>query len=135
MVWTQFWDMHSGGGTKEDPYDMIYIEAPVDEAEIIFYNRFGHNPNRITCSCCGEDYSIDCNESLEQLTGYHRNCSFSESLKQYTETTNTGKYVYGKYQSLEDYCAQDSVLVIYANQIEDDERHGELPKSGWVWHG
>ena len=35
-VWTQFWDMHSGGTTKEPPYDKIYIEADEDEAYEMF---------------------------------------------------------------------------------------------------
>lgn len=54
---TTFLDMHSGGSRKEE-YGLIAIEAPRDEAELIFYNRFGHNPNRVTCTCCGPDYSI-----------------------------------------------------------------------------
>ena len=29
-MWTLFWDMHSGGGSKEK-WTMIYIEAPEDE--------------------------------------------------------------------------------------------------------
>jgi len=50
-------DMHSGGDLKEK-WQYIYIEAPEEEAKVIFYNRFGHNPNRVTCTCCGKDYSI-----------------------------------------------------------------------------
>lgn len=58
MTWTQFWDMHSGGGLKEEPYNMIYIEAPEDVAKTIFFNKFGHNPERVSCTCCGDDYGI-----------------------------------------------------------------------------
>ena len=72
-MWTQFWDMRSGGGKKEK-WEMIYIEAPAEEAKIIFYNRFGHSPDRVTCTCCGADYSIDEHEDFAQLTGYHRGC-------------------------------------------------------------
>ena len=57
MTWTQFWDMHSGGSLKEQ-WQYIYIEAPEDEARVIFYNRFDHSPDRVTCTCCGEDYSV-----------------------------------------------------------------------------
>lgn len=57
MSWTRFFDMSSGGGSKE-PHEVILIEAPEDEAKVIFYNRFGHNPERISCACCGVDYSI-----------------------------------------------------------------------------
>jgi hypothetical protein len=77
-MWTKFWDMHSGGGTKEK-WEQIYIEAPEEESKIIFYNRFGHNPKRITCTCCGSDYSIEENESLEQASGFHRNCAYDTS--------------------------------------------------------
>lgn len=37
-MWTEFWDMHSGGGQKEK-WAKIYIEAPEEEARVIFYNR------------------------------------------------------------------------------------------------
>lgn len=78
MTWTHFWDMHSGGGLKE-PWHHIYIEAPKEEAKLIFYNHFGHNPERVTCTCCGEDYAINSHESLQQLTGYHRGCWYLET--------------------------------------------------------
>lgn len=73
MTWTQFWDMNSGGGRKEN-WQHIFIEAPRDEATVVFYNRFGHNPERVSCTCCGEDYSIDEGESLALLTAHHRHC-------------------------------------------------------------
>ena len=77
MVWTRFMDMHSGGGAKEAPYEYIYIEAPESEAKTIFYNRFGHNPERVSCACCGEDYSISEEESLEQATAFERGCDYA----------------------------------------------------------
>lgn len=72
-MFVQFWDMHSGGGCKEKPYEQIYIEAESEEeAKRIFYGRFGHNPDRVTCTCCGRDYSISSSESLEDATKYQR---------------------------------------------------------------
>lgn len=56
-TWTQFFDLCSGGSEKER-WGIIYIEAPEDEARVIFYNRFGHSPDRVTCACCGSDYSV-----------------------------------------------------------------------------
>lgn len=159
-MWTQFWDMHSGGGQKEK-WANIYIEAPQDEAKVIFYNRFGHNPERVTCTCCGEDYSISEEESLVQLTGYHRGCKALE-----TPRTKDGKYKepddpwfkahyylepedekkairkgykmspfsgHGAYQTLEEYVKNDGVLVIYAKDIKPEERNGEVPVQGYVW--
>lgn len=57
-MWTRFYDMHSGGDTKED-YQIILIEAKEELAKLIFYNRFGHNPDRVSCTCCGSDYWAD----------------------------------------------------------------------------
>lgn len=159
-MWTQFWDMHSGGGTKEAPYERIYIEAPRDEAEVIFYNRFGHNPNRVSCTCCGEDYSIDEHEDLAQLTGFHRNCRSLEVPRDpktglyqnddpvikrslYLEAGEDPPEGYSiserwssmrqKYLSLEEYEALDEVLIIRADDIKPEERVGIMPEQGYVW--
>ena len=69
MVWTAFFDTHSGGRAKEKA-GIICIEAPIKEAKIIFYNRFGHSPDRITCTCCGPDYSISEHETFEEAAQY-----------------------------------------------------------------
>lgn len=114
MTWTKFWDMHSGGGAKESPHENIYIEASEDEAVAIFYNRFGHDPNRTSCTCCGEDYSISEYESLDKATEYHRE---------------------NRVQTLDEYIQNDDVLVIRADEIHDDERVASIPQSGWVWAG
>ena len=81
MTWTLFWDMHSGGRTKVDPYDKIYIEAPLKEAMAVFYSKFGRDPLHITCSCCGEDYSVDEYQSLERASAYLRNCQWITPIK------------------------------------------------------
>jgi hypothetical protein len=92
-MYTRFMDMHSGGGTKEAPYDKIFIEAPEEEAKVIFYNRFGHSPDRVTCTCCGEDYSITEGESLAELSAYDRNCAYVYFYKDDgTKAEGTGKY-------------------------------------------
>ena len=44
-MWTQFWDMNSGGGQKLE-WKYIYIELPEEEACKVFYNRFDRNPHR-----------------------------------------------------------------------------------------
>jgi hypothetical protein len=79
VPWTQFHDMHSGGGCKEPPYEHIFIEAPEAEAKVIFYNRFGHNPDRVTCTCCGQDYSLTESADLAQATGFERGCKTLET--------------------------------------------------------
>lgn len=59
----------------------IFIEAPESEAKVIFYNRFGRNPDKVTCACCGNDYSTSESESLEQATGYYRNLRWCEDVR------------------------------------------------------
>jgi hypothetical protein len=157
-MWTHFWDMHSGGGTKEEPYNHIFIEAPIAEAKVIFYNRFGHNPERVTCTCCGDDYVISEHESLAQLTGFHRGC---QQLKQvyvngrwnnddpvireqlYQEPgqappagyeLDPNSFMHSRYQPLEAYLQEPDVLVIYAKDIKPEERVGDVPEQGYVWH-
>jgi hypothetical protein len=150
-MWTQFWDMHSGGGNKlwrhadgtvdangswrrtdngDQPVAMIYIEASEGEARAVFYNRFQRNPDRVTCTCCGSDYSLDTQDDLAQITGYHRNCDYDEKSGGYVERPN--KY-HDAVVSLNDYLAQPTVHVIRASEITDDERKADIPAEGYVW--
>jgi hypothetical protein len=156
MAWTEFWDMHSGGGQKTD-WDRIYIEAPEAEARLIFYNRFGHSPERVTCTCCGEDYSISEGLTLEQVSGYHRNCPTlvtprsEDGLYQRPEDPWFEAHYYlepgdiaeaerrgfavehdrfglrpGAYLTVEEYADLDEVLVIAA---------ADIAAQGYVWMG
>ena len=159
-MWTQFWDMHSGGSQKEK-WARIYIEAPEEEAKVIFYNRFGHNPERITCTCCGDDYSIEEKESLEQLSAFHRGCAYAYVNSKGEEVPENeawiigegiqdgyeGKYIetneqkYPRYRfsfqkeylPLDDYKKQPDVLVISKKEITQEERTGDIPEQGYVW--
>lgn len=145
-------DMHSGGGTKEEPFEYIYIEAPQKEAEVVFYNRFGHNPNRVSCTCCGEDYSISESDSIEQATAYERGCDYAYFRPDGTECTKeegwkigkglvdgySSRYVerpnqYGRYQTLEDYIKRKDILFIREQDIKPEERKGTVPYQGYVW--
>lgn len=126
MTWTKFNDMHSGGGQKED-FDCCYIEAPQAQAEVIFYNRFGHSPNRVTCTCCGEDYSVSESENLKQATGYERNCGYDKSG--YIEKARDSR----KFVTLEEYVKKDDVLIIHETEIKPEERIGEVRQQGYVW--
>lgn len=168
-MWTQFWDMHSGGGTKvvrlEDgsfidgnnftkegqPIDCIFIEASESEAKSIFYHRFGHNPERVSCGCCGEDYSISESDSLAQLTGFHRHCAYEkdgyvekqdESLRKHVRGAEDeavwnayldGRGNAAKYQTVEEYMKRPDVLIVPATHIKPEERKGEVPIQGYVW--
>ena len=114
MAWTRFMDMHSGGRLKKPPYQYIYIESDnEDQAKLIFFNRFGHNPERVSCTCCGEDYSISSGSGLMKLSQYDR-----ERLR----------------ISLERYCKLEDVLIIRASEITSDDLEGEIPQQGYIWH-
>jgi len=156
MSWTQFMDMHSGGGAKED-YEYIFIEASQDEAEIIFYNRFGHSPNKVTCTCCGEDYSVSESEDLKQATAYERNCLFAWFDKDGNRITRDEAWVSGEgyiegsysryieepnlefgrspddYMTIKQYMKKGDALFIKDSEIKPEERQGEVPQEGYVW--
>ena len=127
-MWTLFMDMHSGGRCKEPPYEHIFIEADEEEAKIIFYNKFKHNPDRVTCTCCGSDYSISSKEDLAQLTGYFRNCSWDPGSKGYVEEPDRKYDNTKELTPLDDYLKTPNVLVISATDISPQERVGRVPK-------
>ena len=161
MTWTRFMDMHSGGGLKEK-VQYIYIEAPEEEAKIIFYNKFGHSPDRVSCTCCGKDYSISSGEDLAQMTGYDRGCRSLETptyksgkkkglykpvndpafeAHYYLEdgeeppkgyTVNQDRYR-AKYQSLKKYLKSKDILVIRKRDIKAEWCKGDVPEQGYVW--
>ncbi len=146
--WTHFWDMHSGGNLKEGNFHHIYIEASMHEAKVIFYNRFGHNPDRVSCTCCGEDYSVSEEESLSMATAYQRGVyRYVDASKRYItgryidleEESIPKGYVKDKFSSdrdyipLKQYINREDVLVIYKEDIKDSEHSGEIPEQGYIW--
>ena len=143
-LWVHFWDMHSGGPAKE-PATNIYIECDdQEEAVIIFINRFGHDPNNVTCNCCGEDYVINAPATLRQESGYHRGCPHIVEVRNpktglFTDGVPNDKYYYepgedvpegwkieasgwSDYQTLEEYCASEFVMLIHAKDIRPGQR-------------
>lgn len=161
MTWTHFWDMYSGGRAKEK-WEHIFIEAPTAEARVIFYNRFGHNPDRVTCTCCGGDYSVSEAPSLEEGTAYHRGCLYAyfdasgaEVPRQkawvsgkgllpgcssrYVERADPEREEFSPYIPLEvaidtgRFGERSGLLVIRADEIKPEERSGEAPEQGYVW--
>ena len=112
--WTHFWDMHSGGGCKEAPYEHIFIEAPLEEAVRIFYNRFGHNPYRVSCTCCGEDYSVSEYDTLEEATEFERR-----------NVVTLEEYMF--------HALKYEALFIAHEEIAEHERRGDVPVQGYVW--
>lgn len=156
MTWTHFHDMHSGGGQKLD-WGHIFIEAPQAEAEIIFQNRFKRNPNRVSCTCCGPDYSISEEPSLEQATAFERGCAYVYRGPNGEEVDEREAWVSGKgilpgykggyeergggrlsfyeYQPLDAFLASGKAHVIRADDIKPGESKGQLRTEGYVWAG
>jgi hypothetical protein len=131
MSWTRFKDMHSGGGCKEPPYELIHIESDLETAKKIFFNKFGHNPERVTCTCCGDDYLINEDKTLEQQTGYERGCMYRE--KRYMEEADPKSF--HAYETMENYRARNDVLIIPKEEITEEMKTGEVPEQGYVWVG
>lgn len=139
MTYTLFWDMHSGSGQKEK-WSKIIIEAPEEEAKIIFYNRFGHSPDRVTCTCCGEDYSTYEDDNLFQLIAYHLGAKYDSEAQIYLNQKDKSQDWRGFvefYTWLDDpehMTPNDgSILLIEDKDILDEERIGDLPMQGYVW--
>jgi len=152
--WTRFMDMHSGGGTKEQGYEYIYIEAPQEEAEVVFYNRFGHSPSRVSCTCCGDDYSVtERAGELSEVTAFERNCDYAYFDTKGREVPLEKAWVRGRGMKkgyacgyversrydfldvipLDEWLNRGDVLVIYSNDIQPHERVGSVPIQGYQW--
>ena len=129
MTYTRFLDLHSGGGIKEPPYDKIFIEAPEAEAKVIFYNRFGHSPDRVTCTCCGEDYSLTEGESLAELSAYDRNCA---TEYYYTDTGEVAEGI-GRWGKGTDWDRELRSRVYKGRAV--DSRHVERADLGHMEYG
>ncbi len=104
-MWTRFWNVGSGEGGLKSQY--IYIEAPESEARTIFYNRFGCNADRVSCTCCGSSCAVTEGISLAGLTR-------------------------PRYMPLDAYLARPDVLLIPATNIRESERTGDIPAQGWI---
>lgn len=155
-MWTRFMDMHSGGGQKLR-WAYVYIEAPQEEAEVVFYKRFGRNPHKVTCTCCGPDYAVNESETLERASAYERGCRWAEDVRGLVAfgKDRPADYREGCYlepgeavpegmklltyfdspraETVAEYLASGQALAIYAKDIAADERVGEVPSQGYVW--
>lgn len=107
MTVTRFKDMHSGGSQKLDQ-EYIYIEATFQEAIDYFTERFGRDPRRVTCECCGMDYDIMTFESLEQASGHERHCAYVDGS--YIEEPEDPHY--SQYHTVEEWLDRDDTLFI-----------------------
>lgn len=113
MSWTHFMDMHSGGRAKLD-WEHIFIELPEAEAKAYFEQRFGRDPIHTSCHCCGPDYSIDEEQTLEQASGYERGCAIEG--EQWVERADDKPHA-KRYRTVEEYALDPKVLIIRAAEV------------------
>jgi hypothetical protein len=147
LVWVHVNDMHSGGGTKED-FEGVYIECESEEqAAVIFYNRFGHSPHRVSCTCCGADYSIyDEGTDLMRATGFARGCRIINSPEgdhvnrliepedEIPEGWTLDPYQSrASYMTMEAYAAKEDILILRDEDIDPEHKTGSVPRQGYVW--
>jgi hypothetical protein len=116
-MWIQFHDMHSGGGLKTK-WHHVFVEADTREAAIeIFREKTGRDPDHETCDCCGADYSISEEPTLEQATAFERNCLFDSADKVWVEEQDPSKtWASGKYVPLADFEKRDDILILRSSQ-------------------
>lgn len=101
-MWISYYDMHSGGSRKLD-WEVIFIEADSEEeANNLFVSLFGRHPDNVTCDYCGNDYSVDECETLEQATAFYRGCAWDKQNKLYIEEPSSRPWS-KQYQTLEEY--------------------------------
>lgn len=161
MVWTHFWDMHSGGGQKLE-WAHIFIEAPEAVARAVFWHRFKRNPDKVTCTCCGADYSVSEDEDIIAATAFERGCRsahragtlgcgdgnfrYLEPGEPVPEGWELGNFPRGYSWALrkkipddgitlEHFKAESGALFISADEIKPDECRARIPAQGYVWVG
>ena len=84
-VVTRFMDMHSGGHQKT-PFTHIYIDDPLEKAILTFKELFQHDPDNVTCTCCGTDFVYEEYDSLEEATAYDRGGKWFPNNGKYEQT-------------------------------------------------
>lgn len=129
-MWTQFWDMHSGGpaklhrvgtevsarggwGYNLDAIEIgrVYIEAPESRAIAEFIRRWGMDPREAACPTCGSNYSISEYPTLEEASEYERRDAYSvpPALR------------HGEGIPLSAYVEFPEVVVIFAHELQTAE--------------
>lgn len=160
MTITLFWDTHSHG-TQKEKWSKIYIEAPEDIARKVFFAKFQHNADRVSCTCCGPDYSVSEDDTFAEASAYHRNVPHAynpknkdeygdiepgESLPKgwvWGESTlikaKCQRFENGRFDdtmSVEYYLRNGDCLFIDKKEVEDilsQVGQVDIPRQGWVW--
>lgn len=137
-VATQFHDMHSGG-IQTTEYAHIFVELPEDAAIGWFRDRFGENPLRVRCHCCGPNFSVTQGPDLRQATAYERNCQFVKVEGEsggghYIEEEDTRFTFGGDHIPFEEYVenAEDhGALIVTADELPNELRDEATTEGGF----
>ncbi len=110
-MWFQFSDVRTAGYLKTKFKD-IYIKANSESDAIkIFEDKFNISPYDSACDCCGYDFWISEDDSLEELTANDRNCDYDYELKKHIERQSKQSY-HGEYLTLDEYLKKEDVCII-----------------------
>jgi hypothetical protein len=119
--WTWFNDVHSGGGAAL-PWEVIYVEGDEETAMRRFVAILGHDPQHVSCECCGSDYGWSEAPTLEEASSYNRG------------VRDVGSWPGYEPYSLEEHLAFASVLTLPAGVTALDEVQRQrlaLPREAW----
>lgn len=152
MTWTRFVDMHSGGGNKlardtqgnivaDHRYrpdkalqaiEHFFIETTEKEAVAYFYNKYGRNPDCVTCTCCGSDYSFAEYPTLAKASNFERGARYGTD----EDLPDDSKYAYKKYTPLQQWLDNlpATIHIVRAEDIRPQDTVGEPPVQGYVYH-
>jgi len=112
MVWTRF-DARFTCFSPNTKHKVFLVNAPIEKAKLIFYNRTGHSPNK-GCRCCGDNFRARIYPSLNAAAG----CPTPEEI----ETRHDDE------AQVEKFCENRSVMVIWSDEFEPEDLEGRLPK-------
>lgn len=141
----RFFDLHSGGYGKT-PYSHLYIEAPSEEmATSLFQAMTGCYPYDVTCECCGKDFSVAEEVSLDQATGFERNCAWDKYTEMYVDDEayrieymtlsdflNSGKVFFLPYETWIEWEFQDDQAQAYFEAVVQADGYGSYRH--WMKH-
>lgn len=112
-TWTIFEDAYADGKLKFKDYEWIIVEGSEETALPLFMKMTKVDPKRVTCTCCGQHFSIREYDSVFQATGFQRSCQYDKELKSYVEQEDD--FVIAHYKTLETFLEEDNVLIIFAD--------------------
>jgi len=111
--WTLFADAYADGKLKFKSFEWIIVEGKEKDALALFMDITNVDPKKVTCTCCGQHYSIREHDSVFQATAFERGCRFDKTLECFVEEVSDFPIIH--YTNVEDFIERDNVLIIFAD--------------------